>query len=168
MQRPHPGTAGPLPQRIDFGHGKAAHHLGDHLADHVDRRLARLLDRGDVEVALLVRLHLGFVDRLQADGLQKAGDRALGRADARALLFFLDVGLAHRHAVHRQREPARRGECLGAFIDEAGRHQPVGDDFLQVLGGARLHARGDFLGQKFKQKIGHCYLVMAGLRTSRK
>ena len=77
------------------------------------------------------------------------------RADARAFLFFLDVGLARRHAMHRQRQPARRGEGLGALVDEAGRHQPVGDDLLQILGGARLHARGDFLGQEFKQEVGH-------------
>ena len=101
--------------------GKAAHHFGDHLRHHVDRRAARLLDHRHVEVALLVGLHFGLVDRGQAGRLEEAGDGLRRRADARALLLFLDVGLAHRHAVHRQRQPARRGEGLGAFVDEPGR-----------------------------------------------
>ena len=55
----------------------------------------------------------------------------------------------------REREPARRREGLGALVDEAGRDQPVGDELLQIVGRARLHARGDFLGEEFEQKVGH-------------
>ena len=57
--------------------------------------------------------------------------------------------------MHRKRQAARRRESLRAFIDEAGCNQPVGDHLAQVLGRARLHARGDFLGQEFDQKVGH-------------
>ena len=154
MQRPHPGEPARAPAHR-LRPRERAHHLGDHLGQHVERGPALLLDGRHVEVALLVGLHLGLLDRLQAGRLEKAGDGALRRADARAFLFFLAVGLAHRHAVHRKREPARRGEGLGALVDEAGRHQTVGDDLFQILGGARLHARRDFLGQEFKQEVGH-------------
>ena len=60
-------------------------------------------------------------------------------------LLLPDVGLPHRHALHRERQPARRGEGLGALVDETGADQPVGDELAQILGGARLHARGNFL-----------------------
>lgn len=43
-----------------------------------------------------------------------------------------------------QRQAARRDEGFGAFIDQSGIDQAVGDAFLQILGGALLHARGDF------------------------
>ena len=125
------------------------------LADHLDRRPARLLDRRDVEVAFLVGLHLGLGDRLEARALEEALDRALGRAHARALLLLPDVGLLGRHALHGERQPARRGERLGALVDEAGGDQAVGDELAQVLGRARLHARRDFLGEQLEQKVGH-------------
>ena len=81
--------------------------------------------------------------------------RLLGRADARTLLLFLEVGLARRHALHGERQPPRRREGLGALIDEAGIDQPVGDELLQVLRRARLHAGGNFFGEQFEQKVGH-------------
>ena len=92
---------------------------------------------------------------VEPGGAQEALDRAFGRADARALLLLLHVGLPHRHALHGEREPPRRGERLGALVDEPGLDQPVGDELPQILGRARLHARGDFLGEEFEQKIGH-------------
>ena len=64
-------------------------------------------------------------------------------------------GCLHRHALHRERQPARRDEGLGALVDQPGLDQPVGDELAQVLGRARLHARGDFLGEQFEQKVGH-------------
>ena len=79
----------------------------------------------------------------------------LRRADARALLLLAHVGLAHRHAVHRERQPPRRHERLGALIDEPGLDQPVGDRLAQILRRPRLHARRDFLGEQFEQEIGH-------------
>ena len=140
---------------MDFGHGKVAIDGVQTSLDHVDRSAARLFDHRDVEIALLVGLYLGFADRLQARRLQKAGDRVLRRADARAFFLFLDVGLARRDAVHRERKPARRDERLGALVDETGLDQPVGDQLAQILGRARLHACGDFFGQKFEQQVGH-------------
>jgi hypothetical protein len=64
--------------------------------------------------------------------------------------------------VHRKGQPPRRGEGFGALVDEPRRDQAVGDQLAQILDRARLHARGDFLGEKFEQKIGHC-----GFRKSR-
>ncbi len=145
----------PEPQRIDFGHGKSRTTSGIISAITSMAGLPGLLGHRDVEVALLVGLHLGLIDRGQARRAQETGDGLLGRADLRALALFLQVGLARRHAVHRQRQAARRHKGLGALIGEAGRHQPVGDHFPQIVGRARLHARGDFLGEQFEQEIGH-------------
>ena len=36
-----------------------------------------------------------------------------------------------------------------------GIDQPVGDEFAQILRRSRLHARGNFLGEKFEQELGH-------------
>ena len=114
-----------------------------------------LLGDGDVEIALLVGLHLGLADRGQARRAQEAGNRLFRRADSRALFLFLEVRLLRRHAMHGQRQAARRGERLGALVRQPGRDQPVGDHLAQVVGRARLHARRDFFGQKFEQKVGH-------------
>ena len=52
---------------------------------------------------------------------------------------------------------SRRGVAigLGALIDEAALDQRIGDELPQILRGAALHARGDFLGEQFEQEIGH-------------
>jgi hypothetical protein len=54
-----------------------------------------------------------------------------------------------------QREAARRGEGLGALIDEAALDERIGDELPQVFRRLALHARGDFLREEFEQKIGH-------------
>ena len=159
MQRPHPaerarfGRARAPAHRL--GPGESSHHLGHDPADDLDRRPARLLDHGHVEVALLVGLDRGLVDRLEPGGAHEALDGSRRRADARSLLLLLHVGLPDRHALHRERKPARRDEGLGALIDQPGIDEPVGDQLAQVLGRARLHACGDFLGKQFEQKVGH-------------
>ena len=159
MQRPHPGQRAGLRRRRAPAHrfrpGKAFDDRGQNLADHVDRGAARLLDHRDIEIALLVGLHFGFGDRFQPGGFEKPGDGVLRRADARALLLLAQIGLARRHAVHGERQPPRRHESLGALIDEPRIDQPVGDELAQILRRPRLHARGDFLGEQFEQKVGH-------------
>ena len=129
--------------------------VGQNFADDVERGTARLLDHRDVKVALLVGLHLGVANRLETRRLEESGDGVVGRADARALLFLAHVGLARRHAMHRKRQPPRRHERLGAVVSQASRDQPVGHGFAQILRRPRLHARRDFLGEKFEQEIGH-------------
>ena len=98
---------------------------------------------------------LACVDRLEPGGAQEALDGIVRRADARALLLLLHVGLLDRQAVHREREAPRGDEGLGALVEEPGIDQPVGDELAQILGRARLHARGDFLGEQFEQQVGH-------------
>ncbi len=73
---------------MDFGQGKYEITSGIIFANHLERRPPRLLDQRHIEVALLVGLHLGFADRLEARAFEKTCDRVIGRADARALLFF--------------------------------------------------------------------------------
>ena len=160
MQRPHPGEARPAsPKRCAPAHrlrpregaDDRRHDLGDHLL----RRPARLLDDGDVEVALLVGLDLRLGDRGEPRRLEEALDRLLRRADARPLPLLAPVRRARRQAVHGQRQPPRRGEGLGALIDQPGLDQRVGDELPQVLRRLPLHAGGDFLGEQFEQKVGH-------------
>ena len=159
MQGPHPGQRAGFRRLRAPAHRlrprEAAHDFRNHHGQQIERGLAFLLGDGDVEVALLVGLHRRLIDRRQTGGAQKTGDRLFGRADLGAFAFFLEIGRARRHALHGQRKTARRGESLGAFVSEPGRDQPVGDHFLQVIGGARLHARRDLFGKEFKQKIGH-------------
>ena len=138
-----------------FRPGKGLDHLAQDFGDHIDGGAARLFDHGDVKVALLVGLHLRFADRCQPRGLEKARDRILRRADARALLLFAHVGLAVRHAVHRKRQPPRRHERLGAFVDETGIDQAVGNRFAQILRRPRLHARRNFFGEELEQEVWH-------------
>ena len=54
-----------------------------------------------------------------------------------------------------EREPPRRRIGDGALIDEAALDERIGDELPQILRGAALHARGDFLGEQFEQEIGH-------------
>ena len=98
---------------------------------------------------------LASLSEVEPCALQKALDGGLGRADARALALFLQVGLARGDAVHGQRQAARRHERLRAFIDEAFGDQLLGDETAQIVRRLRLHARGDFFGEQFEQKIGH-------------
>ena len=159
MQRPHPAERAGLRRGRAPAHRfrprEALHHLGHDLPDHLDRGATLLLDHRHIEIALLVGLHFGLIDGGQPRRLEEAADRAFVGADARALALLLHVGLARRHALHRERQPPRRRERPGAFVDEAGLHQSVGDELAQILGRARLHARGDFLGEEFDQEVGH-------------
>ena len=143
-----------------FRPGKVADHRRHQLGDDLLRRAARLRHDGDVEIALLrVGLDLRLVDRGKPGAAQKTLDRLLRRADARALLLLAHVGRARRQPMHGQRQPPRRGEGLGALIGEPGLDQPVGDQPAQILRRLPLHARGNFLGEKFEKQIGHRHLA---------
>ncbi len=157
MQRPHPVERARAPAHR-LRPRKRAHHLRNDLRDHLRRRPALALDDGEIEVALLVGLHLGFADRFQPGALEKSLHRRVGRADARAFLLLAPVRLLGRQPVHRQRNAPRRGERLGAVIGQARVHQLVGDELLQILHRPALHPRRDFLGEQFEQKVGH-YLL---------
>ncbi len=159
MERPHPRERA----RVLRAHAPAHRfrprefydHVGENFADHVERGAAGLLDHGDIKVALFVRLDFRVGNRFQAGRFQEAGDGVVRRTDARAFFLLTHVGLPRRYAVHGEREPPRRHERFGALVHQPGLDQPVGDELAQIVRRARLHARGDFLGEKLKQKIGH-------------
>ena len=160
VQRAHPaqrvGANRGLAPAHGFGPGEAFDDGGDDLGEKIDRRGAGTLDHRDIELALLgVLLDRRLIQRGEAGAFEKALNRRLGRADARALFFLASVGLAGGQAGDVQREPARRRETRRALIDEPARDQRVGDEPTQIRRRLRLHAGGDFLGEKFKQKIGH-------------
>ena len=54
-----------------------------------------------------------------------------------------------------QRQPARRGESLRAFVSQVAVDQRVGDEPLQILRRLPLHAGGDFFAEQFEEKVGH-------------
>ena len=54
-----------------------------------------------------------------------------------------------------ERETARRHERLGAVVDETGVDQPAGHELAQIRRRLRLHAGGNFLGEKLEQQVGH-------------
>ena len=156
MQRAHPCKPAAAPAHC-LRPGKAAHHFRHDLGDHLNGDASGLFDHREIKVALLVLLNLRLFDRFQSSALEKAGNSAFRRADARPLLLFFHVRLPGRNPLHRQRQPPRSHESLGAFIDQTGCHQLVGDELAQILRGARLHACGNFFREKFEQKIGHDY-----------
>ena len=67
--------------------------------------------------------------------------------------------------MHGERETTRRCERLGAFINEPGIDQLVGDHTAQVFRRLGLHAGGDFFGEQFEEKIGHQAALPASVCT---
>ena len=160
MQRAHPGQ-----RAVPRGAFAPAHLLGpresaddqrDDFRDHIDRGTSGFLHQRDVEIALRIALDLRFIERFQASGFQEALHGSIRRADLRPLALLLEVRLTRGNAVHGERETARRHECFRAFIDKAFSDQLVGDHLAQVVRRLRLHARGNFFGEQFEEKIGHC------------
>ena len=121
VQRPDPAQrVGLRPRRRPSASTSAtesAHDRRHDLGQHLARRAARLLDHGDVELALLrVGLDLGVLDARQPRALEEALDRRLRRADARPLALLAPARLRLRQADDMQRQPARRGEGLRALV----------------------------------------------------
>ncbi len=147
-------TAPAVPQRIDFGQGSLAMASGtiSAITSAVSRPL-RAIDR-DIEFALGVGLFLALLQR-HAGRAQKAFQRLFRRARARALAFLGHVRLLGRQPVNGQRQPPRPGKALDAFEHQAAIGQRADDQPFEILRRVRLHARGDFLGEQFEQKISH-------------
>ncbi len=148
----HGGRAGAHGFRPGEGADDAGHHLGDDLF----RRTAGLVDDGDIEIALL---RIGNDFRLrniaQARTAQKALNGLFIGVGAWTLLFFAHIGRTGVEAANIQRQAARRPIFARTLIGQSSLHKRVGDEFLQIARRLALHAGGDFLGAKFKQKIGH-------------
>ena len=145
----------PLPHFIDLGQGSAfmAASMMPGSASAVGPPFLR--DHGEPELALAGVALLRLVERGEAGGLQEALHRLVGRADPRSAPFLADVGPRRRQAVDHQRQPARRGEGTRVLELQPGGLQPVAHQPLEIVGGARLHARRDLFAQKFEKQLGH-------------
>ena len=144
-----------MPQRIDFGQGKARTMPGTMPAITSSAGAARLLDDGDVEIALLVRLDLRLGDRGEPGRLEEAVDGAARRTNTRSLPLLPPVRRARRQTVHGERQAPRRHEGLGALIDQPSLDQRIGNELAQILRRLPLHAGGNFFGEEFEEKVGH-------------
>ena len=99
----------------------------------------------------------------EAGGFEEALDRLLGRADARALALLACVGLLARAGRRRR----ARGGAAWQRRRRASKLSPaafqlLGHQTLQVLRRARLHARGDFLGEEFEREAQASLQASAG------
>ena len=154
MQRAHPPE-----RRIRPAHGLRPGQTGENRAEHAfDRPIgwpAFLCRNNKPELVALYLAFLALVERGQAGRFEEALDRLVGRANARALALLGDVGLLGRDAVDHQGQAARRDVGLRALKIEPGLLQPVGDQTLQVVGRAGLHARRDLFGEQFKEELSH-------------
>ena len=171
VQRPDPA------QRVGTGRGGApAHRLRprevaqDRRQDfrqHLARGAAFLRDLGDVERTLLrVGLDRRLLDAREAGALEEALDRAVGRADARALALLDAARLRFRQADDMQRQPPRRGEGLRALVRQARVDQRVGRQPLQILRRLALHAGGDFFAEQFQEQIGHSCVSLIQVQSA--
>ena len=136
--------------------GEFVQRLGDRLGDDVGRLAAGLLDLRDVVVALLLVLDdLGLRRGVKPADFRKPATACSG-APTRGPFFSSEMAgdLAGTPSITSVR---RRGvEKLRASPDrKAPRLQAVGDETLQVVRRAHLHAGRDFFGEKFEQKFRH-------------
>ena len=153
VQGAHPAQAARAPAHR-LGPREAAHGLFELLGHDGLGLAARGGDGGVVEGALLVLALLELVAG-DARAAHEAFERLVRRADLRAAALFLQGGAFGGQPLDRQAEAARRVEGRGGGIGQTGLDQTVGHHLLQVFGRPRLHARRDFLGKEFDQKVGH-------------
>ncbi len=154
VQWTHP--AGPvIAPAHGFGPGNAQdggrQQCGQHLARGQARHALDIEPRG----VLLRAAALAGIEAGDLAGLQEGFDHLVGGTDPRTLDLVHALRLAGGKPVDPQRQAPGCGEALGAGEGEPLLRQLVADQGLQILGRARLHARGDFLGQKLEQEFGH-------------
>jgi len=159
LQRAHPGQIAPIPIRIAPAHRlrprKIPHDVGDRLGDDCRCQAPRPVKTGDVILTLFVFLDRALIERGEPRRLQKTVDRPLWRANARALFLLLAVRLAQAKSRCKQRQAPGPGKGLHRLGQEPRRKKALVHHPLQIVGRALLHARRDFFGEKFKEKIGH-------------
>jgi len=135
MQRPHPAYRIGRPPAHRFRPGAAWRWPSGRSSASTSCCLAALAgDHRDIEFALAVVALLALFER-HARRAQEPFHRLFGRADARPLSFFADVGLLGGKAGHRQRQPPRSRERLGAFEQQTAVRQSADDQPLQILSG---------------------------------
>ena len=153
VKRPDPAEAGAAP-----AHAPRPRQLADRLDQQFRQDgpgFGAGLFQGDEQEGSLRGFALLHLVARPADGFQETGDGALRGIDPGAAAFGPDVRLAQWQAVHPQRQPARRDMGFRVPVVEAAPGQPVGDQSLQVVGGPRLHAGGNFLREQFEQQFSH-------------
>jgi hypothetical protein len=129
------------------------------------RRLAGDAVHEHPGLALAVAALLAVVQRTTATELaQEALHRLLGRTDARALDLLDALRRRGGQAVDDEREAPRRDVGVGAGPAQSRGLEPVGDQLLEILGRARLHARGDLLAQQLDQQLSHVPLLSRAAR----
>ena len=135
--------------------------LGDgrvqQLRQHLGRgRPARARHR-EIEFAAAGVAHLALLEaRGRPAARRKAVERLLRRADPRAAaLLGLAIRLAPAMPSAMHGQAARRHIGLGLVGARPAAVSLSRDRPRQIVDGAALHARRDFLGQKFEQEFGH-------------
>ena len=168
-QRPDPAQRVGLRRRRAPAHGfrprKRTDDRRNDLRDRVLGLAARLLDHGDIELALLrVGLDPRVLDALEAGALQEALDGGVRSADAGALSLLAQIGLGGRQADDMEGQAPGGDEALRALVSEVALDQGIGDEPPEVLRRLPLHAGGDFFAEQFKQEVGHTlrFLLSAG------
>ena len=111
-------------------------------------------DPGEIGLTLLLVADLELITG-EAGRAQKALERLFRRVGARALALLDGVAAGRGQPLDRKGKAARRVKRPGGGIGETGFDEAVGDHALQVVGGLRLHAGGNFLGKQFDQQVGH-------------
>ncbi len=152
MQRPHPAQ-GMIPPAHRFRPGQLRQGVRQDTEQRFPGGLARLFDHGEPEFTLAGIAFLALVQRGQASATQKTLHGGIGRTDARPLLLLTHIGLHARQAFHHQRQPARRDIGGDAFDIQRGFFQGLVHQTRQILGGALLHARGNFFRMQFQEKF---------------
>ncbi len=130
----------------------------NNLGDRVFGFAARLLDYCDIELALLwVVLDARVLKAAEASAFEKALDRRVRRANARALALFARMRLSGRQADDMQCQAPGRDEALRALVEQIALDERIGHETLQILRRLPLHAGGNFFTEQFEQKIRHTY-----------
>ena len=140
---------------MDFGQGKLRTISGTIVATTSFGGTAGLFDRRQVVGALLVIALLGLIDGGEPRRFEEAFDRGLRRIDARALALLAHIGRARWQAIDHRDQAPRRGEGPDLLELEPRLAERAAQQPRQILARARLHARGDFFGEQFEQKLSH-------------
>nr|WP_272213071.1 hypothetical protein [Marinicella sp. W31]MDC2879014.1 hypothetical protein [Marinicella sp. W31] len=154
-QRSAPGSAEAAPS-ASIWPKEIADDAGHHIANDILGIAAGLFDDGNIKITLLrVRLDLRLGNIIKTGAAQKAGKRLFRRADARALALLAHISGTRRQPVDIEDQAPRREIFARALIGQPRIHQRIGDALFQLACRLALHAGRNFLGSKFKQKIGH-------------
>ncbi len=144
-QRAHPAQR-PRPPGHGLWPGEVADDGLDHLGGDLRRLAAGARKGGEIDA---VALHQGLAG--DGGGPQETVDRRIGGAHARSLALLDAVFLTVGQPVDHQGQAPRPGKGGDAFEGQAGLRQALAGHALEVARRARLHARGNFLGEEFDQ-----------------